>query len=114
MKARIYHNPRCSKSRQALALLEERGVETEVVEYLVTPPTRATLERLLGKLGTPALALVRTDEPEFRPHRGKTLSDDAILALLAEQPRLLQRPIVEVGTRACIGRPPEQVLALLE
>jgi arsenate reductase len=113
MKARIYHNPRCSKSRAALALLRDRGVETEVIEYLTTPPTQATLERLLRELGTSALALVRTDEPEFRPYRDRSLGDAEVLALLALHPRLLQRPIVEVDGRACIGRPPERVLALL-
>lgn len=114
MKTKIYHNPRCSKSRAALALLEQRGIETEIVHYLEHPPSKTELRALVDKLGVPALALVRTDEPEFREHRGKDLSDDAVLDLLAAQPRLLQRPIVEVGTAARIGRPPELVLELLE
>lgn len=113
MKARIYHNPRCSKSRAALALLEERGIEIEIVSYLDHPPSKADLGALVRKLGVPALALVRTDEPEFRDHRGRTLTDDAVLDLLAAEPRLLQRPIVEVGAHARIGRPPELVLELL-
>jgi len=113
MQARIYHNPRCSKSRAALALLAERGVDLEVIEYLVSPPTRATLASLVRKLATPALALVRTNEPEFRPYADRTLSDDEVLDALVAQPRLLQRPIVEIGSRACIGRPPERVLELL-
>jgi arsenate reductase len=114
VKAKIYHNPRCSKSRATLALLEARKVDLEIVEYLEQPPSRSTLQLLLRKLGMPALALVRTEEPEFRALGGRALSDDELLDLLAEQPRLLQRPIVEMGARARIGRPPEQVLELLE
>jgi arsenate reductase len=115
MKARIYHNPRCSKSRATLALLEDRGVEVEIVDYLAAPPTRAELEELLARLGTPAAAIVRMNEAEFSD---SGLSPDApapaLLDLIARQPRLLQRPIVVVGDRARIGRPPEQVLGLFE
>ena len=114
MKAKIYHNPRCSKSRAALALLRERKVDVEIVEYLDRPPTRATLEQLLRKLGAPPLAIVRTDEPEFLALGGRARSDDELLDLLTANPRLLQRPIVEVAAAARIGRPPEQVLELLE
>ena len=114
MKARIYHNPRCSKSRAALALLTDRGVEFAVVDYLAAPPSKTELRGLARKLGAPALTLVRTDEPEFRPYEGRALSDEEIFDLLVEQPRLLQRPIVELGDRARIGRPPERVLELLE
>ena len=114
MKATIYHNPRCSKSRATLALLVERGVETEIVDYLTNPPSRATLAKLLRKLGQPAITLVRTGDTDFGEYAGRKLSDDEILDLLVALPRLLQRPIVEVGPRARIGRPPEQVLELLE
>ena len=114
MKAKIYHNPRCSKSRATLVLLAERGVETEVIDYLKSPPTREALKRLLHKLGQPAITLVRTGDPEFAEHAGRKLDDEEILDLLVALPRLLQRPIVEVGARARIGRPPEQVLELLE
>jgi arsenate reductase len=114
MKAKIYHNPRCSKSRAALALLTERGLTFDVVDYLATPPSAATLRDLLRKLGAPALAMVRTDEPAFRPFAGRPLSDDEIVGLLADQPRLLQRPIVELGSEARIGRPPDRVLELFE
>jgi arsenate reductase len=115
MKARIYHNPRCSKSRSALALLTERGAEIEVVEYLATPPDRPTLERLVRALGVPVRALVRTGEPEYEAAlaAGRGTTDDDLLDLLAAEPRLLQRPIVEIGNRAVIGRPPERVLDLL-
>jgi arsenate reductase len=114
MKAKIYHNPRCSKSRATLALLAARGVDTEIVDYLESPPSRETLARLLRKLGQPAITLVRTGDPEFEEYADRKLGDDEILDLLAALPRLLQRPIVEVGARARIGRPPEQVLELLE
>jgi arsenate reductase len=114
MKARIYHNPRCSKSRATLALLTERGVAVDIVEYLETPPSKAELRALMRKLDTPPLAMVRTGEPEFKRHAGRELSDDDIVELLAAAPRLLQRPIVEVGDQARIGRPPERVLELFE
>ena len=114
MKAKIYHNPRCSKSRATLALLRERGVELEIIDYIATPPSKATLRTLLRKLGEPALAMVRTAEQEFRPHAQRALTDDEVIDLLAAEPRLLQRPIVELGDAARIGRPPERALELFE
>lgn len=114
MKAKIYHNPRCSKSRAALTLLTERAVELEVVDYLAAPLSKAALRELARKLGAPALTLVRTDEPEFRAHAARTLREDEIFDLLVAHPRLLQRPIVERGDQARIGRPPERVLELFE
>jgi arsenate reductase (glutaredoxin) len=114
MKAKIYHNPRCSKSRATLALLRERGVELEIIDYIATPPSKATLRNLWRKLGGPALAMVRTEEQEFRPHAQRALTDDEVVELLAAEPRLLQRPIVELGNSARIGRPPERVLELFE
>jgi arsenate reductase len=115
MKARIYHNPRCSKSRATLALLEERDVELTIVEYLVDPPSKATLERLLGKLGLRARDLVRSAEPEFKAC-GLTLDApaDQLLDLMVRHPMLIERPIVETDAKARIGRPPEQVLDMLE
>ena len=114
MKAKIYHNPRCSKSRAALALLNERGIELEIVDYIATPLSKAALRDLWRKLGGPALAMVRTSEPEFRPHAQRALTDQEVIDLLAAEPRLLQRPIVELGAAARVGRPPERVLELLE
>ncbi|HEY8522031.1 MAG TPA: arsenate reductase (glutaredoxin) [Gammaproteobacteria bacterium] len=115
MEARIYHNPRCSKSRQTLELLKERGVELEIVEYLKTPPTKATLKTLLRKLGLEARDIIRTNEPEYAAAKVKAdATDDELLDLIVAQPKLLQRPIVEVGSRARIGRPPENVLELFE
>jgi arsenate reductase (glutaredoxin) len=113
IKARIYHNPRCAKSRAALALLRERGVELEVVEYLRTPPDRATLERLLRKLGLRPSDLLRPGEPEVAAS-GIDLADQAaVLDLMLECPRVIERPIVEVAAAARIGRPTERILELL-
>ena len=114
MKARIYHNPRCSKSRAALALLTDRGIAFEVVDYLSSPLSKAQLRELKKKIGGPALAMVRTNEPEFRPHAQRALTDDEVIDLLVAEPRLLQRPIVEHGAKVRIGRPPELVLDLFE
>ncbi|MFY8117499.1 MAG: arsenate reductase (glutaredoxin) [Roseateles sp.] len=111
----LFHNPRCSKSREALALLEERGVTPEVREYLKTPLSLAELHQLRALLGLPARELLRSGEEEYaqldlaRPE----LSEDALLQAIAEHPRLLQRPILVRGERAVIARPPERVLDLL-
>ncbi len=115
MKAKIYHNPRCSKSRATLALLEQHNLDVDVVEYLKTPPSADELRNLLDKLGLDARDIVRGNEPEFKSS-GVSLdaSEAELLALIGEHPKLLQRPIVEVGRRARIGRPPEAVLDLLE
>ena len=114
MKANIYPNPRCSKSRATLALLRARGVDVEIIDYIETPPSKDTLRALLRKLGGPALGMVRTEEQEFRPHAQRALTDEEVIDLLAREPRLLQRPIVELGGAARIGRPPERVLELVE
>jgi arsenate reductase len=115
MKARIYHNPRCSKSRATLALLERRGIDLDVVEYLEHPPSRRTLAILLEKLGLKARDVIRRAEPEFRDS-GLTLDapDDKLLDLMVAIPKLIERPIVEIGDRARIGRPPERVLEILD
>jgi len=115
LTTRIYHNPRCSKSRATVALLESRGNEFEVVRYLEAPPSRDDLERLLGKLGLPARDIVRFGEPEFADS-GLTRDADAgqLLDAIARCPKLMQRPIVEHGSAARIGRPPEAVLDLFE
>lgn len=111
---RVYHNARCSKSRSACQLLEEKGVELEIVEYLKTPPSRDELAGLLKKLGLPAEAIVRTGEDIYKSdYKGRTLSEDEWLDALVAHPILIERPIVVCGERAVIGRPPEKVLALL-
>ena len=116
MKLKIYHNPRCSKSRATLALLEGRGLKPEVVNYLETPPDAAALQALARKLDVGAQALVRTGDAAFRDAELdlSTATEQQIFGLLAERPSLLQRPIVETADAARIGRPPERVLELLE
>lgn len=115
MAVTIYHNPRCSKSRQTLALLEEHGVKPRIVEYLKTPPDRATLSALLRKLGLPASALVRRKEPEFKALGldAPDTSESAMLEAMARHPKLIERPIVVAGRKARVGRPPEAVLEIL-
>jgi arsenate reductase len=112
----VFHNPRCSKSRGALEILGERGVDPEVVEYLQTPPDRATLERILDAIPDDAGALVRHDD-NFKK-LGLSAADfttrDAVIALLLEHPELMERPVVFVGDRAVIARPSEKVLELLD
>ena len=115
MELTIYHNPRCSKSRQTLALLEARGLKPQVIEYLATPPDAATLNRLIRMLGVSARDLIRKGEPEYRSLGldDPALDDAALVAAMTEHPRLIERPIVVAGNRARIGRPPEAVLELL-
>ena len=111
----IYHNPACSKSRETLALIREHGIEPRIVEYLKTPPTRATLRNLIQHLQLRAEDLVRREEAEFKEHfAGKKLDEEGWLKALAEHPKLIQRPIVVRGARAALGRPPANVLKLLE
>ncbi|MDT8448731.1 MAG: arsenate reductase (glutaredoxin) [Wenzhouxiangellaceae bacterium] len=115
MQVTVYHNPRCSKSRATLDLLEERGIVPTVVRYLDTPPTPSTLARLAAMLGVPAREMVRTGEAAWR-ELGLDIDavDDATLfGLMSEHPILIQRPIVVAGARARIGRPPENVLEIL-
>lgn len=111
----IYHNPRCSKSRQALQLLQERGIEPEIVLYLEQPPTRAQLQALLKKLGIGPRALLRSGEAEYAQRKlgDAALDDAALIDAMVECPKLIERPIVVHGDRAVVGRPPENVLELL-
>jgi arsenate reductase len=112
---RIYHNSRCSKSRAALALLQEKGCECEVVNYLETPPSIEELTILLGQLGMTARELMRKGEPEYQElNLGEpTLSETVLITAMAEHPRLIERPIVISNGKAVLGRPPERVLGLL-
>lgn len=112
---RVFHNPRCSKSRGALGILEEQGVAPEVVEYLQTPPDRATLERILDAIPDEPKALVRGDDvKELGLVPADYTSRDAVIGLLLEHPEVMQRPVVFVGDRAVIARPSEKVLELLD
>jgi arsenate reductase len=111
----IYHNPRCSKSRETLALLEGRGLAPRIVKYLETPPTAAELADLVKMLGIRPEALVRKGEDVYRSqYAGRTLSDAEWIAAMVEHPVLIERPIVVAGNRAVIGRPPERVSAILD
>ncbi len=110
----FYHNPRCGKSRDALALLQERGATVEVVRYLETPLSRAGLAELVGKLGIPAVALLRKGEDEYKYRFvGRTPTDAEALDAMAEHPILMERPVAVLGDKAVVGRPPERVLELL-
>lgn len=110
----LYHNPRCSKSRQTLALLQEKGVAPQIVEYLKTPPDAATLAELIGKLGIPAKALLRKGEDAYKALGLKDVDDEsALIAAMAAHPVLIERPILVNGAKAAIGRPPEAVLDIL-
>lgn len=113
----LYHNPRCSKSRQTLALIESRGIRPDIVDYLSAPPDAATLIDIAARIGVPLADLVRRGEAEFKAAGDSVpLHDDALLAeWIVRNPKVLQRPIVvDTGTgRAVVGRPPENVLDLI-
>ncbi len=114
MAVKIYHNPRCSKSRQTLALLQDKGVEPEIIEYLKTPPTTEELTVILGKLGIEARALMRTKEAVYKELGLADVQDEtALIAAMSANPTLIERPIVVKGGAAALGRPPEQVLEIL-
>lgn len=110
----IYHNPRCSKSRDTLALVRGKGIEPQVIEYLKTPPTKDELRGLAAKLGIKPEQLVRKGEDVYKQEfAGRAMDDEQWLDALAKNPVLIERPIVVKGARAVLGRPPENVLALL-
>ncbi|WP_062380033.1 arsenate reductase (glutaredoxin) [Pseudomonas abietaniphila] len=111
----LYHNPRCSKSRGALELLEARGLTPTVVRYLETPPNAAQLRELLSQLGIRARGLLRTGEDEYKTLNlaDASLSDDDLIAAMAAHPKLIERPILVAGKKAVIGRPPEKILEIL-
>ena len=111
----LYHNPRCSKSRGALELLEQRGLAPTVVRYLETPLDAAQLRSLLAKLGLSARQLLRTGEDEYKTLNlaDPSLSEEQLIAAIAQHPKLMERPILEAGDKAIIGRPPENVLEIL-
>ena len=110
----IYHNPRCTKSRQGLQILEESGEQFEVVKYLENIPTKAELIKVLGFLNIPAESLVRKNESIWKEnYRGKNLIEDAILDAMIKYPKLIERPIVIKDNKAVIGRPTEKIFDLL-
>ena len=111
----IYHNPRCSKSRETLALIEAKGLKPRVVEYLKTPPSADTLSTILTYLNMPATELLRSKEQEFKDLNLKNFSgsERELIELMVTHPKLIERPIVVVGNQARIGRPPEAVLEII-
>jgi arsenate reductase len=115
MTVTIFHNPRCSKSRATLALLREQGIEPKVVEYLETPPTADELKEILAKLGLGPRDIIRRGEKVYKELElaDDSLPDNALITALAGNPILIERPIVVKGDKAAVGRPPENVLAIL-
>jgi len=111
----IYHNPRCSKSRQTLALLTERGIELEIIEYLASPPEAAELKRILGLLAIGPRDLMRKKEEPYTKGglADEALSEDDLVAAMIADPILIERPIVVANGKAAIGRPPEKVLEII-
>ena len=111
----IYHNPRCSKSRQTLELLKEKNIEPEVVLYLDNPPSKDEISKLLSILGINPRELLRKGEDEYKTYnlKDQTISDQKIIEIMSENPKLIERPIVISNNKAIIGRPPENVLKLI-
>jgi arsenate reductase len=111
----IYHNPRCSKSRETLALLEAKSTKPKVVEYLKAPPSAAELKSILKKLGLAPRELMRRKEPPYAALKldNPKLSDDALVKAMVDNPVLIERPIVVNGAKAALGRPPENALKIL-
>jgi arsenate reductase len=110
----IYHNPRCSKSRETLDLLKEGKEELNIIEYLQTPPTAEELKKVISKLGIPAEELVRKGEVLYKEkYKGKKMSDAQWIKILSENPTLIERPIVVKGKQAIIGRPPANIYKLM-
>lgn len=110
----LYHNPRCSKSRETLRLLENAGQTVEIVKYLENPPTKKELQQIISLLEIKPLALVRTKEKEWKDnYKGKTLSDSEVIDAMVKFPKLIERPIAIKGLKAAVGRPPENVLTIL-
>lgn len=114
-KFTIFHNPRCSKSRQTLALLEENGITPEICLYLETPPTQAELKTIINKLGISARELLRKGEDAYKTEQlsDTELSDTDLIKAMIAHPKLIERPIVIKGETAVLGRPPENVLSLI-
>lgn len=107
---KIYHNPRCRKSRETLKLLEENSSDIEIIEYLKTPPSYAELKDVLMKLNMPASGLIRKSEAIFKEKfKGKVFSEEEWIQVMVENPKLIERPIVVRNNKAVIGRPPENV-----
>ena len=111
---KIYHNPRCTKSRETLQLIQDAGKKVEIIEYLNNPPTPEELKKVIGLLGIKPANLLRKGEAIFKEnYKGKNFSDDEWINIMIENPKLIERPIVIEDGKAVIGRPPERVLELM-
>jgi arsenate reductase len=109
-KVTIYHNPRCQKSRQALALLREKGIEPEIVEYLKDIPTAEEIKKVLARLHVPVSDIIRREEQEYKTrYKGMSFNEDEWIQILRENPKLIQRPLVFKSNKGVIGRPPENI-----
>lgn len=113
MSVTIYHNPRCSKSRQTLAILEEKGIAHDVVEYLSAPPSQAELKRVLAKLGMKPADIIRKKEAKEAGFDVTAMSDADLIQAMVAHPIIIERPIVVTDEKAVIGRPPENVLSII-
>jgi len=115
MNVKIYHNPRCGKSRQTLQLIKEQGIEPEIIDYLKTPPSAPELDDILQKLSMEPRDLIRKKEAEYKANGldDETLDRQALINGMINHPILIERPIVIANGKAAIGRPPEQVLSIL-
>ena len=112
---KIYHNPRCRKSRETLNIIEQHNLEVEIIEYLKYPPDKKTLMQILKKLGMRAEEIIRKNEAIWKEnYKGKEYSEEQLIDILTENPKLIERPIVVSGKKAILGRPPENVLSLLD
>ena len=110
----LYHNPRCSKSREALEILNEKGEEVNVIHYLKTPPTTDELRNLISLLKIKPIDLIRTQEAEWKENfKDKNLSDDELIEAMIAFPKLIERPIVVKNSKAIIGRPPQKIIDIL-
>jgi len=114
-KVTIYHNPRCSKSRQTLELIQDQGIEPEIIEYLKTPPSTTELKKILGLLGLKPRELLRKHEAEYHDAGldANNLSDNTVIETMVRHPKLIERPIVVTDGKAAVGRPPENVKKIL-
>ena len=115
MTVKIYHNPRCSKSRQTLALLQTHGIEPYIIEYLIHPPSKSQLKKILAQLGMQPRDIMRKKEQEYQDNHldDPTLTEDQLIDAMIKHPKLIERPIVVHGEKAALGRPPENVLEIL-
>jgi len=113
-RMKFYHNPRCRKSRETLKIVEDAGIQPEVIEYLKTPPSESELKDILKKLGMKPEELIRKGEEIYKQKfKGKSFSDDEWIRVMVENPILIERPIVVKDNKAALGRPPENVKELL-